>query len=167
MSAISPTILTVGVGKEYSTITAAVAASHNGDTVQVDAGSYTNDFADITNQITLVSVGATVNMVATELLPNKKGTLIVDNSAAIKGFSFSGAAISAGDGNNGACIRYQSGSLTLIDDDFTHNQDGRLATPAIAGTGRIDIENSEFSANGSRDVGRALGKAIRYPMPVP
>jgi hypothetical protein len=138
----SPTVLTVGVGEEYSTISAAIAASSNGDVIKVNAGTYTNDFATISNKITLEAVGGVVSMVATEPLPNEKGILVVDNDATIQGFAFSGAEIPASEGNNGAGIRYQAGNLTLLNDDFTHNQDGLLATPEIAGTGTIDIENS-------------------------
>src|SRR5690348_16960902 len=128
-------VLTVGAGKQYATIAAAVAAAQDGATIQVDAGTYTNDFATISHQITLQAVGGVVNMVATQPLTNKKGILVVDASATIKGFSFSGAAISQADGNNGAGIRYENGNLTLIDDSFTHNQDGLLATPWTAATG--------------------------------
>ncbi|MDB5446641.1 MAG: putative calcium-binding protein, partial [Phenylobacterium sp.] len=39
--------LTVGQGQQYATISAAVAASHDGDLLQVQAGTYTNDFAEI------------------------------------------------------------------------------------------------------------------------
>jgi len=144
-------VLTVGVGEEYATIAAAIAASANGDVIKVSAGTYTNDFATINTQITLEGVGGVVNMVATEPLPNEKGILIVNNSATIQGFSFSGAEIPASEGNNGAAIRYQAGNLTLENDDFTGNQDGLLATPLVAGTGNIDIENSEFFNNGAGD----------------
>src|SRR4051794_25644059 len=115
-------VVTVGANKGYSAIGAAVAAARDGDTVQGDAGTYTNDFADIKRQITLEAVGGVVNLVATIPLPNKKGILIVNNNTTIKGFSFSGAAISASDGNNGAGIRYQSGNLTLINNNFIGNQ---------------------------------------------
>jgi len=37
--------LTVGSGKQYGTIAAAVAAARAGDTVAVSAGTYANDFA--------------------------------------------------------------------------------------------------------------------------
>jgi hypothetical protein len=47
------TILTVGPGKQYATITAAVAASHRGDTIAVQAGTYINNFAVISHSLTL------------------------------------------------------------------------------------------------------------------
>src|ERR1700742_1387891 len=69
------TVLTVGVGEEYQTIAAAIAASQNGDVILVDSGTYTNDFAVVTTDITLVAVGGRVTMNATESPPNFKGIL--------------------------------------------------------------------------------------------
>jgi hypothetical protein len=146
--------LTVGPGEQYSTIQAAVAASHNGDVIQVEAGTYTNNFATITTSITLEAVGGMVNMVETKPPTNLKGMLTIGTSTSapdvtINGFEISGVAIPAGDGGNGAGIRYQSGNLTLNDDWFHNNQDGLLATPFVEGTGNITINDSEFGFNGS------------------
>jgi hypothetical protein len=58
-------------------------------------------------------------------------------------------AVPAKDGGNGAAIRYQSGNLTLNNDWFHNNQDGLLATPFVAGTGSITINDSEFGFNGT------------------
>jgi hypothetical protein len=59
--------LTVGTGSgfEYSTLAGAIAASQDGDVIQVQAGTYTNDFAAITTSITIEGVGGMVNLVAT------------------------------------------------------------------------------------------------------
>jgi hypothetical protein len=146
--------LTVGPGEQYSTIQAAVAASQNGDVIDVEAGTYTNNFAIISTSITLQAVGGVVNMVETEPPPNLKGMLTVGTSTSapdvtINGFEISGVAIPAKDGGNGAGIRYQSGNLTLNDDWFHNNQDGLLATPFVQGTGSITINDSEFGFNGT------------------
>ena len=146
--------LTVGAGEQYSTIQAAVAASQNGDVIDVEAGTYTNNFATITTSITLQAVGGMVNMVETEPPRNLKGMLTIGTSTTapdvtINGFEISGVAIPAKDGGNGAAIRYQSGNLTLNDDWFHNNQDGLLATPFVAGTGNITINDSEFGFNGT------------------
>ena len=37
-------VLSVGPGKPYSTIATAVAAAQNGDTIEVQAGTYTNQY---------------------------------------------------------------------------------------------------------------------------
>ncbi len=131
-------ILTVGTGQEFSTINAAVAASQDGDVIQVQAGTYTNDFATISTSITLEAVGGRVNMVATKPPPNDKGLLTIGTAGSapdvtIDGFSFSGVHIPAKAGGNGAGIRYQSGNLTLNQDWFHNNQDGLLATPLATG----------------------------------
>lgn len=64
--------LTVGSGQYYTTIAAAVAAAQDGDTVQVQAGTYVNDFAHVATRITLQAVGGLVSLVATVSPPNGK-----------------------------------------------------------------------------------------------
>jgi hypothetical protein len=147
-------ILTVGPNGQFSTIAAAIAASPSGDVIQVQAGTYTNDFAKITDNITLEAVGGRVSMVATEPPLRDKGIFIIGDGAnapnvTIDGFNFSGAAIGAHQGGNAGGIRYQGGNLTLSNDVFVNNQDGLLATPFIVGDGTITIDHTEFSNNGS------------------
>jgi pectin methylesterase-like acyl-CoA thioesterase len=57
-------VLSVGPGKTYLTITAAVAAAQNGDTVEVQAGTYTNQYVSISKNITLQGVGGMVKLPA-------------------------------------------------------------------------------------------------------
>ena len=143
-------VLTVGVGKTYATVAAAVNASHDGDVIRVDAGTYTNDFATITHKITIEGMGGMVNMVATIPPPGSKGILVVDNDATIKNLSFSGVAISDANGGNGAGIRYEGGKLVLFNDAFIGNQDGILGGPVIPGlVSTVSIDHSLFSGNGS------------------
>ena len=147
--AIAPTgrILTVGAGKEYSTIAAAIGASQNGDTIQVQAGTYTNDFATISDNITLEGVGGMVNMVCTEQIPNGKAILVTDGNDTINNFSFTGAQVAPSD-DNGAGIRWEAGNLTLNDDYFFNNEEGLLGGPS---GGTIIINYSEFANNGVSD----------------
>lgn len=136
-------ILTVGPSGQYSTIASAIAASHNGDTIQVAAGTYTNDFAIINDNITITGVGGMVNLVATADPSNGKAILVTNGNDTIENVSFSGAKVPD---DNGAGIRYQNGNLTLINDYFHDNQEGLLAASNPAGS--ITIENSEFYHNG-------------------
>jgi Ca2+-binding RTX toxin-like protein len=138
--------LTVGQGQQYSTISSAIAASHDGDVVQVQAGTYTNDFATINTKITLQGVGGMVHMVATTPIPNDKGILVTTTDVTIDPFEFSGA---TGPSGNDAGIRYQAGALTLTNDYFHDNQNGLLSNPSTTGT--ITIQNSEFAHNGAGD----------------
>src|SRR5262249_31095649 len=103
-------VITVGSGMQFSTISAAVAASHDGDTIFVQAGTYVNDFALIKTNINLVGVGGMVHMVATTdvakgILTTKPGTNVT-----VDHFEFSGA---ANHDFNGAGIRFQGGNLTV------------------------------------------------------
>ena len=92
-------LLTVGPGQQYATIAAAVAAARAGDTIQVQAGTYTNDFVTAFKSITLQAVGGVVKMVATVAPPN--GKAIIDEGGSgvnvtINGFEISGARLWTG-----------------------------------------------------------------------
>jgi hypothetical protein len=144
------TILTVGPGKQYATLSAAIAGSHNGDTLQVQAGTYNNDFATINTNISLVGVGGMVHLVATKAVPNGKAILVTNSNVNLTNFEFSGAKVADG---NGAGIRYQAGNLTINKCYFHDNQEGLLAANSPSGT--IAINNSEFSHNGVGTPGAA------------
>jgi len=143
------TVLPVGQGQEFATLAAAVAASHDGDLIEVQAGTYTNDFSIINTQVTIEGVGGMVDLVATEPPANDKGILTTNTSVTIENVAFSGAAVPDNQGGNGAGIRYQGGDLTLINDEFSGNQDGLLA--ASDPTGTITIDHSLFENNGVSD----------------
>jgi Ca-dependent carbohydrate-binding module xylan-binding/Right handed beta helix region len=139
-------ILTVGAAEEYTTIAAAVAASTSGDEIDVDAGTYTNDFFYIGHSLTLQAVGGEAHILATVQPGNGKAAIVEGVPGAvvkINGFEVSGVAV--GDGN-GAAIRYEGGSLSLSNDYFHNNQEGILAASDPNGT--ITIDHSEIAYNG-------------------
>ena len=67
-------------------------------------------------------------------------------NATIENLEFSGAAISAASGNNGAGIRHQGTNLTVRGCVFHDNQNGILGSPAAGLTGQVLIENLSFTA---------------------
>ena len=140
------TTLTVGTGKQYTTLASAIAASHDGDVLAVQAGTYTNDFATINTKITIEGVGGMVRLDATQAPPNGKAILTTNTDVTIRDVAFSGAKVADG---NGAGIRYQGGNLIIEDSLFENNQNGLLANPSATGT--ITIRDSEFAKNGSGD----------------
>ncbi len=144
-------VLTVGTGEEYATLSAALAAAHDGDTIDVNAGTYVNDFGTVDAKVTIQGVGGIASFVATEPPTNLKGILTVDDDVTIRNLSFSGAAIDDADGGNAAGIRYEGGVMVLDNDTFSHNQDGILANPVLSNltTNTIAITGSTFSDNGS------------------
>jgi hypothetical protein len=141
-------ILIVGPGQQYSAIADAVADARNGDTIQVMAGSYINDFAEINKNITLEGIGGTVNMVCDGLIPNGKGIFVTNGNITVNNFAFSGAQV---DDNNGAGIRYESGNLILNNDYFHDNQMGLLG--GFDPSGSITVSTCEFANNGVSDPG--------------
>ena len=142
-------ILTVGSSSQYKTISAAITASKIGDTINVVAGTYTNDFLGVYHSLNFVAVGGVVNLVATVQPPN--GKALIDEggtgvSVSISGFDISG--VTVGDGN-GAAIRYEGGTLLLDHVIIHNNQDGLLANSDANGS--ITISASTFYANGAGD----------------
>jgi hypothetical protein len=139
-------ILTVGSGQTFATVAAAVAASHDGDVIQVQAGTYTNDFAEITTKITIEGVGGPVHLLATVPPPNGKAILVTDTDVTLSNLEFSGVQVADG---NGAGVRYQGGNLVINNCYFHDNQDGLLSGADPSGS--ITINNSEFAHNGTGD----------------
>jgi hypothetical protein len=141
--------LTVGAGQQYTTIAAAVNGARDGDTINVQAGTYTNDFVSIYKNLTLNAVGGTVAMNATVQPPNGKAILTEGApglTVQINGFAFTGAAVPDG---NGAGIRYEGGTLKVTNSYFGNNQNGILGAPDPNGV--ISIDHSEFDHNGTGD----------------
>ncbi len=144
------TVLTVGPGKEYQTIAAAVQAAANGDLILVQPGTYTDDFADITRSVTIAGAGGLVTIDAAEAPPNEKGIFVIDASVQIDNVVFEGAAIPVSEGGNGAGIRYQGGAMVLHNDAFIGNQNGILAAAVDnLPVNTITITGCTFDNNGN------------------
>jgi len=141
-------VLTVGSGQQFATLSAALAASQDGDTIYVAAGVYLNDFAIIKTKVDIIGVGGMAHFVhdGSVPIPNGKGIFVTNTDVSFDHIEFSGAKVSDG---NGAGIRYQGGNLTLTNCYFHNNQDGILA--AASPTGVITIDRSEFGFNGTGD----------------
>lgn len=139
-------ILTVGAGQSYATLAGAVAASSAGDTIQVQAGDYVDDFTTIGHTLTIQSVGGLARFIAASPPPDGKAIMTVDADLTLSGLAFTGAAVPDG---NGAGIRYEAGNLSISHSLFWGNQDGLLG--AANPTGTISIDGSEFAFNGTGD----------------
>ena len=138
-------ILTVGSGQQYGTLKAAVAAAKPGDTIQVQAGTYTNDFAYIDKALTIQGVGGMAHFKATVPPTNGKGILTTNADVVLENIELSGAKVAD---RNGAGVRVEGGTLTLVDTYFHHNENGILANSA---TRAVIIRDSEFAFNGAGD----------------
>jgi hypothetical protein len=150
LSTVSGTVLTVGQGMEFATLGAALRNAVNGDTIAVQAGTYTNDFGTVNANVSIVAVGGMVNEVGTTPPPDGKGFLTVSANLNIQGFTFTGAETSDEYGNV-TSIRDQAGNLNISYCDFHGLQDGLLVTPNNPGTGNVTIDHSTFENDGTGD----------------
>jgi hypothetical protein len=150
LSTVSGSVLTVGQGMEFATLGAALRDAVNGDTIAVQAGTYTNDFGTVNANVSIVAVGGMVNEVGTTPPPDGKGFLTVSANLNIQGFTFTGAETSDEYGNV-TSIRDQAGNLNISYCDFHGLQDGLLVTPNNPGTGNVTIDHSTFENDGTGD----------------
>ncbi len=146
-------ILTVGPGEQYATLGAAVAAAKDGDLVQVQAGTYIDNFATVTTKITIQGIGGMVNLVADEVLPDDgapdsgRAIIVAETDLTLDHVAMSGA-IDGPAHNNGAGLLFVGGNLNVNASYFHNDQDGLLTGPDFAPIGTITILNSEFAYNG-------------------
>lgn len=142
-------IITVGPsGRDFTTIPAAIAAAVSGNTIEIDAGTYTDQSATVTqSNLTLrgVGVGRAHMAWVTGNIPNGKGILdITGGGVVVENMEFSGAVVVDG---NGAGIRYSDGgNLTIRGSYFHDNENGLLGQGGLSAT--LLVENSIFEDNG-------------------
>lgn len=136
-------------GGSFDTLAQAVAAAPSGSTIDVAAGTYSDQSADVPlgDTLTIQSVGGLATFNAVSPLANTQGIIRSFGNLTVNGLQFENAAISNDLGGNGAGIRYKSGSLTVLNSVFSNNQNGILADPDPAGT--ISIDHSQFVGNGN------------------
>jgi hypothetical protein len=160
--AFANTVIKVGPGGQYQTISAAVAAA-DADTdpnhyyvIAVMPGTYINDFPQVTRPMTITAeaaqAGRPVILQATENLPNEKGIILTFASLTVRGLVFEGARIDNSLGGNGAGIRDENtgpAHLIVQNSTFTGNQEGILSDGDPDET--VAIVNSRFVNNGNPD----------------
>lgn len=138
--------LQVGTDKPFKSVGAAIKASKSGDTILVDSGTYSDDFAVINHRLTLRGVNGKAHLVATNPIPNGKAILIANADLVVQNFKLSGAAVKDW---NGAGIRYQGGSLIVEDCVFEDNENGILGSTDPDGS--VIIRRSHFLSSGHGD----------------
>lgn len=138
------TILAVGTGQSFATISAAVAAAHAGDTIDIQAGTYVNDRIGRIDSLIFEGVGGVVHLINTTPLPVGQALLDVSGNTTLRNLSIAGATTVAGDGV-GIC--YEGGNLLLNGVAVENNQAGLVGASDPAGT--IVIDRSTFTHNGN------------------
>ena len=133
-----------------SAVRAAASAVHDGDVVEIDAGTYTNDVATWSaNNLTVRGVNGRASLTITNGT-NEGGKaiwVVAGANFTAENIEFSGATVPD---QNGAGIRGEgSGTLTIRNCYFHDNEDGILAGDSPGS--EILIEYSEFAYNGAGD----------------
>src|SRR5690606_14580970 len=127
--------LWVGAGKQFARISDAIAAAKSGDTIFVQAGVYTNDFAKIDKDLSIVGVGGKAHFKATIKVPNGKGIFVTNADVTFENVEFSGARVTD---RNGAGIRHESGDLVVRNSYFHDCENGILTNNKSSATVTIE-----------------------------
>jgi hypothetical protein len=147
-----PAVLLVGPTETFKLPSQAAAAAQDGDTIEIDAGTYTDDVATFTaNNLTIEGVGGRATIDDTGMaIPNRKGIWVIDgDNTTVENVELAGAHDSAGLDKNWAGIREEGSTLTILNSYFHNNDDGILVNAGA--TSDITIEGSEFAFNGYGD----------------
>ena len=148
MGAVAAQTIQVGVKRAVQTIAEAARLAKDGDTVEVDAGSYHGDVAVWGQRnLRVRAVGGRARLLANGAAAEGKAIWVVrGGQITVEGFDFEGARVP---NRNGAGIRFEEGQLVVKSCSFMHNEMG-LLTSNNTKAGLV-IENSEFAHNGRPD----------------
>lgn len=141
-------VLHVGPGRALETPSAAAAVARDGDTVEIDAGTYPGDAATWTqDDLTIVGVGGMAHLEAAGAHAQGKAIwVIAGDRTRVQNIEFSGATVPDG---NGAGIRQEGAGLTVLHCSFHDNENGILA--GANPDSDIEIRRSRFVGNGAGD----------------
>ena len=148
MGAVAAQTIQVGAKRAVQTIAEAARLAKDGDTVEVDAGTYSADVAVWTQRdLKVRAVGGRARLLANGAAAEGKAIWVVrGGQITVEGFDFEGARVP---GRNGAGIRFEEGRLIVRSCSFKHNEMGLLTSNNTQA--ELVIENSEFAHNGRPD----------------
>ena len=120
-------VMKVGPRQAVKSLAAAARQARDGMVIEVDAGEYIGDAAVWPqHRLTLRAVGGRVRLTAAGAHAQGKGLFVTKGRGQrIEGFDFVGAAVPD---RNGAGLRLEAGSLTLVDCGFSDNENGVLTS---------------------------------------
>lgn len=153
------TVLSVGVGGQYPTLAAALAATHDGDTIDLAAGTYAISPVTVSHKVIIQGVNGLASF--TQAATASPGTptavpalFTVTADTTFRNVVISGVGLPGG---TEAAILDQGANLTITNSVITDNQLGVAATGASATVGIYDTELSRNGtpngANGNVQVG--------------
>ena len=145
LSAADPAVaatLQVGPEQAYKAPSAAIAAAHDGDVVEVAPGQYYDCAVIRQNNLTLQGTGP--NTVLTDKTCQGKALLVIDGAnVTIRNLTLQRARVPD---QNGAGIRAEGGSLTVENSRFINDQNGILGADSPEAV--IRVSGSTFQDDG-------------------
>jgi hypothetical protein len=144
----SAAIRSVGAGKTYATPCKAFAAAAAGDTIEIQAGTYTGDVCWIAqSNLTIRGVNGRPKIAAGGKSAGGKAIWVVSgNNIKIDNVEMYGAAVAD---KNGAALRLEGTNFSMFNSFLHDNENGILSGVNTAST--IVLENNEFGRNGRGD----------------
>jgi hypothetical protein len=138
--------LRVGPNERLSRPSMAASIAKDGDTIEIDAGTYEADAVVWTqNNLILRGIGGRARLIAKGAHAEGKAIWVIKgNNTIVENIEFTGATVPLG---NGAGIRQEGADLTVRNCYFHFNQNGILTAPNPKSD--ILVESSEFSNNGN------------------
>jgi len=166
VEAANPRVLRVGTRRTLKRPSAAASIAHDGDIIEIDAGSYEGDAAVWRqHRLTIRGIGGRAHLSANGAHAEGKAIWVVKgNDTLIESVEFSGAKVPD---HNGAGIRLEGASLIVRDCYFHDNENGILTS--VNSASDILVEYSEFARNGFGDgythniyIGNARSFTLRF-----
>ncbi len=137
-------VLHVGPGRPLARPSDAARVAHDGDRVEIDAGTYVGDVAIWRqNDLQLVGVGGVAHLDSRQVAGGKAIWVLRGDHTLVRNIEFSGA---RAHDQNGAGIRLIGRGLRVSHCYFHDNEEGIL-TGAKRGS-EVVVEHSEFDHNG-------------------
>lgn len=138
----------VGPGQAYATPCKAFAAAADGDTINIQAGTYSGDVCAIyKNNLTIRGVNGRPKINAAGKNASGKATwVVVGNNIKIDNVEMTGAKVPD---KNGAALRLEGTNFTLTNSFLHGNQNGILS--GAKASSNIVLERNEFGYNGYGD----------------
>jgi hypothetical protein len=136
----------VGPRLAYSTVAKAVAVARPGDVIEIVPGAYHETFSVTQPRIVIRGLHGRAHIDCAGLRPvsDKACILLAAADITLEDLEISGAQISAGDGNNAACVRNEPDLDFKLSKIVCHGSQNGVLTNG----GRVVIESSEFFDNG-------------------
>ncbi len=145
------TVWPVGAGRTYTSPSTVALLVKDGDTINIDAGTYTADVAKWTkDNLVFRGVGGMAHLKANNTASGSKAIWVMEgNNATVEFIEFSGCHDVSANDKNWAGIREEGSRLTVRNCYFHDNDNGILAGTKVGS--KIVIEYSEFAYNGFPD----------------